>query len=105
MNAFTARTPSRSFLRRFAAHAGLPFVTIDPGREGEADFVAVNPLVRPLLEREELVGAEVALIVARALARQDRREFVGVRSAHQIRISSPASGTPPSSVTSQVSCI
>ena len=71
----------------------------------EEELVAMHPLVRPLLEREELVGAEVALVVARALARQDRLEFVGVRSAHQIRISSPASGTPPSSVTSQVSCM
>ena len=34
----------------------------------------MHPLVRPLLQREELVGAEVALVVARALARQDRRE-------------------------------
>ena len=71
----------------------------------EEQLVTVHPFVRLLLEREQLVGAEVALVVARALARQDRLELVGVRRAHQIRISNPASGTPPSSVTSQVSCI
>ena len=44
----------------------------------------MHPLVGPLLEREELVGAEVALVVARALAGQDRREFllVAVRRFH-----------------------
>ena len=51
----------------------------------EEELVAVHPLVGPLLEREELVGAEIALIVARALAGQDRGEFllVAVRRFHE----------------------
>jgi hypothetical protein len=71
----------------------------------EEELVAVHPLVGPLLEGEELVRTEVALVVARAVAGQDGRELVRVGSGHQIRISRPASGTPPSSVTSHVSCI
>jgi len=37
----------------------------------EEELVAVNPLVAALLEREKIVGAEVALVVARALAREN----------------------------------
>ena len=37
----------------------------------EQQLVAVDPLVRALLEREQLLGVEVALVVAARLARQD----------------------------------
>src|SRR5438128_8321274 len=36
----------------------------------------MHPLVRALLEREQLVGTEVALVVAPAPAREDRRVYV-----------------------------
>ena len=37
----------------------------------EQELVVVRPLLRPLLQPEQLVGAEVALVVACAFARQD----------------------------------
>ena len=46
----------------------------------EEQLVAVNPLLGALLEREEIVGAEVALVVARALTREDGLRVV-LRSA------------------------
>src|SRR6476660_6160529 len=50
----------------------------------EEELVAVHPLVRRLLEREQFVGTEITLVVARALTGQDRLEFllVSVRSLH-----------------------
>jgi hypothetical protein len=42
----------------------------------EEELVTVRPLVRPLLERKQLVGAQVALVVAAAGAGKDRGEFV-----------------------------
>src|SRR5438270_11618207 len=67
----------------------------------EQQLVAVHPVVCGLLEREQRVGPEVALVVASARAGQDRCELV----RHQILRSRPASGTPPPSVTSHVSCM
>ena len=42
----------------------------------EEELVAVRPLVRALLQREQLVRAQVALVVAAAGAGEDRRELV-----------------------------
>ena len=45
----------------------------------EEQLVAVHPLVGALLQREELLGVEVALVVARSLAGEDRRVEILVR--------------------------
>jgi hypothetical protein len=42
----------------------------------EEELVVVRPLFRCLLEREQLVRAQVPLVVARARPREDRRELV-----------------------------
>ena len=62
----------------------------------EEQLVAVHPLVGALLEREELVGAEVALVVALRLARQDRRELllVAVRGFHGAESTGRRGGPP-----------
>src|SRR4029453_16121880 len=46
-------------------------------RRLEQQLVMVRTLLRGLLEREQLVGAKVALVIARSAARQNRRELVG----------------------------
>jgi hypothetical protein len=38
----------------------------------EQELVVVRPLLGAFLQPEQLVGAEVALVVARAFAREDR---------------------------------
>jgi hypothetical protein len=40
---------SRSFYRRLARHAGLPFVTLDPAHSQDPDYHPVNPLAAGLL--------------------------------------------------------
>jgi cellulose synthase/poly-beta-1,6-N-acetylglucosamine synthase-like glycosyltransferase len=45
--------PTRDDLRRLAAKLGLAFVTLDPARAGEPDFVAINPLAAGLLPAAE----------------------------------------------------
>ena len=45
----------------------------------EEELVVVRPLLRRLLEREQLVGAQVALVVARRVAGQDRLGVVLAR--------------------------
>ena len=49
----------------------------------EEQLVAVHPLVGALLEREQLLGVEVALVVARRRARQDRRVEVLAGGGHR----------------------
>jgi hypothetical protein len=45
----------------------------------EEELVAVDPLVRGLLQAEQRVGIEVALVVAGAVAGEDRLRVVLVR--------------------------
>lgn len=52
MQTTTAPEPSRSFYRRLAAHAGLEFVTLDPGHRDDADFQEINPLAARLLSEQ-----------------------------------------------------
>ena len=42
----------------------------------EEELVAVRPLLRRLLQGEQLVGAQVALVVARGVALEDRLRVV-----------------------------
>ncbi len=49
MQTTTAPEPSRSFYRRLAAHAGLPFVTLDPARAADPEHRPINPLAARLL--------------------------------------------------------
>ncbi len=77
----------------------------------EQQLVPVHPFVGPLLQREERLGVQVALVVRRGVAGQDglrelRLAHGLVSSPLKIRIGrSPDSGTPASAVTSQVSCM
>jgi hypothetical protein len=77
----------------------------------EEQLVAVDPLVGRFLEREELLGAQVPLVVARRVAREDRVSKAGsfghgrASVPSKIRIDRSASGSPPSAVTSHVSCM
>ncbi|HEX2016975.1 MAG TPA: glycosyltransferase [Solirubrobacteraceae bacterium] len=48
----TVSEPSRSFYRRLAAHAGLPFVTLDPELGEEETYHEINPLASGLLSQE-----------------------------------------------------
>ena len=64
----------------------------------EEQLVAVRPLVGALLQREQLVGPQVALVVARRRAGQDRRELVWLRLRHGVSLSAVAArshGGPP----------
>ena len=49
----------------------------------EQELVAVDPFVRALLEREQLLGVQVPLVVARRIAGEDRRVEVLVRLGHR----------------------
>ena len=74
----------------------------------EEQLVAVHPFVGGLLQAQQLVGAQVTLVVGAALALEDRlRQLAhGLPSVpSKIFIGRSASGTPPSAVTSQVSCM
>ena len=48
-----APEPGRSALRRLALRLGLEFVTIDPARAGEPDYVEVSPLVAALASEDD----------------------------------------------------
>ncbi|MEZ5120366.1 MAG: glycosyltransferase [Solirubrobacterales bacterium] len=52
MQTTTAPEPSRSFYRRLAAHAGLPFATLDPAHREDPDHLAINPLAARLLSEQ-----------------------------------------------------
>ena len=75
----------------------------------EQQLVAVHPFVRRLLQREQLVRAEIALVVGPAR----RPGASGYRRSRSYRGSVPskifigrsASATPPAAVTSHVSCM
>src|SRR5580765_4495297 len=56
----------------------------------EEQLIAVSPLVRALLQREQLVGSQIALVVARRRAGQDRRELVWLRLRHGVSLSAVA---------------
>ena len=74
----------------------------------EEQLVAMDPLAGRLLQAQQLVGAQVALVVRATLTLEDRfRQFAhGLASVpSKIFIGRSASGTPPSAVTSQVSCM
>jgi hypothetical protein len=58
-----APEPSRSALRRLALQLGVQFVTLDPARAAEPDFVEVNPLAATLLT-EDVVRARRVLPIA-----------------------------------------
>src|SRR5581483_6608095 len=65
-------------------------------RDLEEELVVVGPLVGSLLERDQLVGSQVALVVARPGAREDRSELVGqarfLLSRHAVSILRSVSG-------------
>ena len=52
MQTTTAPEPSRSFYRRLATHAGLPFATLDPAHREDPDFLEINPLAARLLSEQ-----------------------------------------------------
>ena len=55
-------------------------------RDLEEELVAVHPLVRPLLEREQLFRVQVALVVRRRSALQNRlRVVLGLRARIRVR--------------------
>ena len=68
----------------------------------EEELVTVDPFVGRLLQREQRVRPQVALVVALPGPGEDGCELL---VGHQILSSSPASGSPPSAVTSHVSCM
>ena len=49
----------------------------------EQELVAVHPLLRPLLQRQQLVGPDVSLVVARGVPREDRGVVVLTRRRHR----------------------
>ena len=56
----------------------------------EEELVPVRPLRRALLQREQLIRAQIALVVAAAGAGEDRRELVWVRRGHRGRLAAVA---------------
>ncbi|HEY3020743.1 MAG TPA: glycosyltransferase [Solirubrobacteraceae bacterium] len=59
----TAPEPSRAALRRLALRLGLPFVTLDPARAEEPDYVDVGPLAASLIP-EPVCRARRVLAIA-----------------------------------------
>ena len=81
----SSRTASSASLQASFSHSSDGLVD-----DLEEQLVAVYPLARPLLEREQLLGVEVALVVARRRTREDglsrvllrpRRSWRGAYSA------------------------